>query len=525
MRPLSSSSVWMKTTAMPARGPLEGNTSADVVIVGAGIAGLTTAYCLARRNKTVVVLDDGPIGGGETERTSAHLVNALDHRYSELERLHGRAGAKIAAESHTAAIATIEEIVAREGIDCGFTRVDGWLFAPDGESTDTIDQEFGACHRAGLTSVERHDRIPGVGFATGACLRFPRQARFHPLKYLRGLLVAIEKLGVRVFTGTHASKIEGSKKADVKLGERPARVETSRGHVVMADAIVIATNTPVNEKVAIHTKQAAYRTYVVAMDIVPGSVPDALYWDTLDPFHYVRIEKRQNLAGSDVLDVLDSDVLIVGGEDHKTGQDDDPTDRYARLEAWARARFPVTSTRARWSGQIMEATDGLAFIGCNPGDHDNVFISTGDSGNGLTHGTIAGLLLSDLIAGNDNPWAKVYDPSRLPGGKEFVKENVNVIAQYTDWVKPGDVTRAEDVPRGQGAVVRRGLSLVAVYCDDDGRRTECSAVCTHLGAAVRWNSAEKTWDCPAHGSRFTPQGQPVNGPANSALRRVDTAGK
>lgn len=504
-------SVWMGNRDVLSRGVLNENTDADVVVVGAGIAGLTTAYLLAEKSKRVVLLDDGPVGGGETERTSAHLVTALDRRYSELERLHGVDGARIAALSHGEAINTIERIAKQEAIACDFTRLDGWLYAPLGDTETDIDNEFAACRRAGLNDVERHKSVPGLSFKTGACLRFPNQARFHPVKYLQGLFLAAERKGVRVFSGTHVDKIDGGN-MEVGPQGKPARVHTTSGHTVTAKAIVVATNTPVNDVLTIHTKQAAYRTYVVGMEIAHGAAPDALLWDTLDPFHYVRIQPG-----------LVTDTLIVGGEDHKTGQPGDISDRHGRLEKWARDRFPVRSTTFRWSGQIMESTDGLAFIGPNPGDSANVFLATGDSGNGLTHGTIAGLLLSDLIEGVKNPWTALYDPSRMPGGKEFLKENANMVAQFSDWIKPGDVSRAEDVPRGQGAVVRRGLALVAVYCAQNGERIECSAVCPHLGGAVRWNPVEHTWDCPVHGSRFTPHGDPIGGPAISGLKRIGHA--
>src|SRR5581483_2652154 len=239
-------SIWMATAEVPARPPLTENTHADVCIVGAGIAGMTTAYLLAREGRAVVVLDDGRIGGGMTERTTAHLSNAIDDRYFEIERLHGEKGARLAADSHTAAIDRIEAIVAEEGIDCDFERLDGYLFVPPDESKEVLERELKAAHRAGLVEVEQVARAPLAAFDTGICLRFPRQAQFHPFKYLAGLAGAIEQKGGRLFTQTHASQMEGGAQA---------RVETSDGYVVTAEAIVIATNTPINDLVTIHTKQ------------------------------------------------------------------------------------------------------------------------------------------------------------------------------------------------------------------------------------------------------------------------------
>jgi Rieske Fe-S protein len=213
-------------------------------------------------------------------------------------------------------------------------------------------------------------------------------------------------------------------------------------------------------------------------------------------------------------------VLIVGGEDHKTGQADDADQRFRRLESWTRERFPVaTSFEFQWSGQVMEPVDSLALIGRNPLDHDNVYIATGDSGNGMTHGTIAGMLITDLIAGRQNPWTDLYDPSRKTLGalKDFTKENLNVAAQYADVVTPGEVSDVTEIKPGEGAVVRRGTKKVAVYRDESGGLVERSAFCTHLGCVVRWNSTEKTWDCPCHGSRFHHDGHVVNGPAIKAL--------
>jgi glycine/D-amino acid oxidase-like deaminating enzyme/nitrite reductase/ring-hydroxylating ferredoxin subunit len=511
----------MATAEVPTQSAaLAEDTRADVCVVGAGIAGMTTAYLLAREGKSVVVLDDGPVGAGMTERTTAHLSNAIDDRYYEIERLHGEKGARLTASSHTAAIDRIETIVNEEGIDCDFERLDGFLFTGAHRSKKELDDELKAAHRAGLTGVERVRRAPIDAFDTGAALRFPRQGQFHPLKYLAGLARAIRRTGGRIYTETHASKIEG--------GSPLAHIETSNGARVSAGAVVVATNTPVNDLFAIHTKQAPYLTYVIGARVPKGSVTKALYWDTLDPYHYVRIQsvRAEDEAGGAGEDGEGHDVLIVGGEDHKTGQKHDTERRYARLEKWARKRFPMMKEiEYRWSGQVMETIDGVAFIGRNPLDAPNVYIATGDSGMGMTHGTIAGILLTDLIAGRENEWATVYDPSRitLRAAGEFIKENLNVAAQFADYATPGDVDSVEGLAPGEGAIIRHGLEKVAAYRDEDGVVHTYSAVCRHLGCIVSWNANEKTWDCPCHGSRYDTDGRVFNGPANTDLPPVDTS--
>jgi glycine/D-amino acid oxidase-like deaminating enzyme/nitrite reductase/ring-hydroxylating ferredoxin subunit len=495
-----STSVWNATSEPLARPGLDADVTTDVCIVGAGIAGLSAAYLLARDGRKVIVLDDGAIGSGETGHTTAHLSNALDDRYFELERLHGSRGTQIAAESHTAAIDRIEAIIREEAIECAFERVAGYLFVPPDQSADVLNSELEATHRVGLGDVRLKQRAPIDSFDTGPCLEFPNQAQFHPLDYLAGLARGIERRGGQIFLGTHVDIIEG--------GE-PARVTTALGHVVTANAIVVATNTPVQDIVTIHTKQMAYRTFVVGARVPEGSVPNILLWDTADPYHYVR---RASGAGDGF------DLLIVGGEDHKAGQADDADERYERLEQWARERFPVESIVWRWSGQVMEPVDGVAFIGLNPGD-ENVYIATGDSGNGMTHGTIAGILLADLIAGRENAWATLFDPSRLPlrALAKYTQENLNTAAQFKDWVTPGEVDNVGEIAAGSGAIVRRGLAKVAAYRDDDGQLIELSATCTHLGCIVHWNSSERSWDCPCHGSRFDVYGRVLNGPAISNL--------
>jgi glycine/D-amino acid oxidase-like deaminating enzyme/nitrite reductase/ring-hydroxylating ferredoxin subunit len=493
-------SVWLDAP-VPAFPQFEGHARADVCVVGAGMAGLTTAYALAREGRSVVVLEAGHIAGGETQRSTAHVTAVLDDRYTHLEKVFGRDGARVAAASHQAAIAFLGLVTSEAHIDCDMEVLDGYLIFPAAGSNVSLADEMQAAARAGL-EVQRLARAPFTGFETGDCLRFPGQAQFHPVKYLSGLARAMVAAGVRIFAHTAVTEVQG--------GSAP-EVRTQGGHRVSCGSVVVATNSPINDRVSMHTKQAPYRTYVVGFEFPEGSIERALYWDTEDPYHYVRIASTAR-----------GDRLIVGGEDHKTGQAHDSEARFARLEAWTRERFPQVSRVAnRWSGQVMEPIDGMAFIGRNPGD-ENVYIATGDSGNGITHGLIAGLLITDLVQGRRNPAAALYDPARKSGRaiSEFAKENLNVAAQFKAYVTPGDVASAEDIRPGCGAILRRGLGKVAAYRDEQGVLHQHSAVCTHLGCIVAWNALEKTWDCPCHGSRYDPSGRVLSGPATSPLHAL-----
>jgi len=311
-------------------------------------------------------------------------------------------------------------------------------------------------------------------------------------------------------TGTRVSKVEGGD---------TAKVTTADDKTITARHVVVATNQPINSGLVLNTKIAAYHTYAFAAEVPQGSLPGDLYWDTLDPYHYIR---TQTLHGTDG----PAEYVIVGGEDHRTGQADDFKEPWYRLETWAKSRLAGLKMRPvkyRWSGQVFETLDGLALIGPEPGGPENILVVTGDSGMGMTHGTIAGLLLPDLISGRPNPWAELFDPRRAPVGaaKTFVEENANTVAQYRDWLTGGDAGSVEQVAPGTGATVREGMKKLAVYCDKEGKCHTMSATCPHMGGVVRWNDAEGTWDCPVHGSRFSPTGKVVHGPAVDNLEKVE----
>jgi glycine/D-amino acid oxidase-like deaminating enzyme/nitrite reductase/ring-hydroxylating ferredoxin subunit len=352
--------------------------------------------------------------------------------------------------------------------------------------------------------VERVEKAPLPRVAPGPWLRFARQGRFHPLKYLAGLAAALRRRGGLIFTRARAETIEGGTRA---------RVRCRGGPVVTADAVVVATNTPLNSGVSLNSKLAAYTTYALAAP-VPNVPLDALFWDTEDPYHYVRYQPDGTRGEA---------ALIVGGEDHKTGQATDQKERWARLEGWARERCPeMGPVRHRWSGQVVETLDGLAHIGRDPEGRESVWLATGDSGMGMTHGTIAGLLLADLIQGRSNPWQDLFAPDRLPlsAAGTYLSENFNMARQFADWVTGSDVSSVDEIDRARGAVLRRGLKKLAVYRDQKGQLHRRSATCPHMGCVVHWNRAEKSWDCPCHGSRFGAEGKVTHGPAVDDLEVI-----
>ena len=490
---------------------LDGPLETDILVVGGGIAGLTTAYCLAKSGRKVSVVEDGYLGSGETGRTTAHITYALDDRYYDIERYFGLEKAKTIAASHIEAILFIEKTVMEENIDCGFRRVDGYLFLDPTDKHENLDEEFESTQRLGLPTEMLYDIPTFAGELRERCILFPDQAQFHILKYLKGLSAAIVRLGGEIYTESRAADID-------------KRGATVNGFEVRANHIVVATNTPVNDLFTMHTKQWPYRSYVIGAKIPKGTLPYSMWWDTgnqdskwvAKPYHYVRLEPFDDR----------DDLLIAGGEDHKTGQADEENlpeeHRYAALISWTKARFPYfNETAYRWSGQVMEPVDCLAFLGRNPGD-DNIYIITGDSGNGMTHCTIGAMLITDLVHGRENSWESIYSPSRITikTGGDFISEVGNMAYKMAkDWIS-SDIEKPSDLKSGEGGILSRGLKKLAVYRDENGALHSCSAVCPHLGGILQWNNEEKSFDCPLHGSRFTAEGVAINGPADSDLAKI-----
>jgi glycine/D-amino acid oxidase-like deaminating enzyme/nitrite reductase/ring-hydroxylating ferredoxin subunit len=495
-----SRSLWMEVKVAPNAGRLDGDKTCDTVIIGSGIAGLSTAYELAIQGQRVIVIDRGPIAGGITARTSAHLAPLCDDLTSAMIGLRGENTSRLFYESQAAAVDRIEDIQQREQIDCDFRRLDGYLFQALNTDSEIIDDELDAVRKVGAP-VHRLVGIPFAHCENQHVLRYPRQGTFHPLKYLSGLALIIENKGGVLYSGTTVRQIDEQEDGTVLV--------TADGGKISAQAAVVASNSPINDRFALHSKLAPYRTYAMAFSIRRGAIPDALYWDTLDPYHYVRLQPCENRM----------DYLIVGGADHKTGEADDADLRFEALEAWTRNLVPAAKeVTHRWSGQVLDTIDYTAFIGRNPGD-DNVYVHTGDSGQGITHGVVGAVINSALILGANAKWAEVYDPGRMTpsAAGNFLRENMTAVKNFAEYLAPGELSSLEDLKPGQGAIVREGLSKVAAYRDSSGRLFKRSAACTHLACHLHWNSFEACWDCPCHGSQFAVDGAALNAPAVSPL--------
>ncbi len=497
-----SQSVWLPVPDI-AEEPLRDSRAADLVVVGSGIAGLSVAYQAACDGREVVIVDRGAIASGMTARTTGHLTCTLDDFYHEFTSLRGEEQARLLYESQAAAIDRIEQIAREENIDCDFHRIDGYLFLGEGDDPKLLEKEYDACRKIGFTSVQWISSAPFPKGDTGQCLIFPNQARFHPLKYLKGLADAIIRRGGKFYPFTAVDEIT-QKGAEVT-------VKMVNGRTIVARDVVSATNAPIAGRLTLQAKMAPYRTYALAVMIPKGSFHDGLYWDTLDAYHYVRIQPFDTY-----------DALIVGGEDHKTGEADDAEARFAALLDWTRSRVgELGRLLNRWSGQVLEPVDFAGYIGRDP-DNDHIWFVTGDSGQGLTNGATAGILIPELMKGAKHPWEKLYDPARvsLKSVGTFISENVTAVKELAEHLGGPLRPSEESLLPGEGGLVGDGLKQIAVYRDEKGQFHRVSSACSHVGCTVHFNSFERCWDCPCHGSHFDIDGGVLNAPATAPLPQV-----
>lgn len=474
----------------------------DVAVVGGGITGLTAAYLIAKAGRSVALLERSRCAEIDTGHTTAHLTMVTDVRLAELVHRFGRNHAQAVWDAGLAAISQIDTIVRAEELSCGFTWVPGYLHNPigstPGEGVDGFKHEVALATDLGFDATFVTD-VPVVG---GAGMRFENQARFHPRQYLAGLARAVSASGGQIHEHSAADEFR----------DDPLSI-TSNGHTLSCDAIVLATHTPLMGNTSLasatlfQTKLALYTSYAMAGRVPSGSVPDALFWDTADPYHYLRIDPHRGF-----------DVVIVGGEDHKTGQSSDTSACYDRLERAVMTLAPGIEITHRWSGQVIDTPDGLPYIGETA---TGQFVATGFGGNGMTFGTLGAIMAADRVTGRSNPWSDLLDPGRkkVRGALwDYLTENKD----YPYYLVRDQFAGAEGrslraLKRGDGKILDIDGKRVAAYRDSSGATFVRSAVCTHMGCVVAWNGAERTWDCPCHGSRFATDGSVIAGPAESPL--------
>jgi glycine/D-amino acid oxidase-like deaminating enzyme/Rieske Fe-S protein len=499
---VQSKSAWQSAT-MPKFEKLSRDLKCDCLVVGGGITGLTAAYLLTQAGKKVVLIERDSLASGDTACTTAHLTYVTDERLSDLVSHFGKHAAALTWQAGAAAISTIEHISRRESIDCEFRRVPGFLHASLESNKDErrqlrkdcdLAQEFG--FQAALI-----DSAPIVG---RPAVRFANVAKFHPLKYLAGVAHAAAGAGCKIFERSEA----------MEFSDKPRGVKVN-GKQVTCDWIVLTTHVPLMGKTGLlnatllQTKLYPYSSYVIGAKIPKGKFPEADYWDTTEPYYYLRIDRGQ------------TDYAIFGGQDHKTGQQDDTEKLYQNLEKMLLRLIPTAKIDRRWSAQVIETNDGLPYIGQTA---ERQFVATGYSGTGMTFGTLGGMMACDWVLGKENAWSKLFSVNRkkIRGGTwDYLTENVDYPYYLVrDRVKGSEARSPRDVKNGDGKVLLIDGQRVACSRDKNGHLNAVSAICTHMGCVVHWNPAETTWDCPCHGSRFQPTGEVIGGPAETPLEEV-----
>lgn len=495
-------SLW-RASALPSFPAAPLPSTIDVAIIGGGITGLTTAYLLKRSGKRVAVFERETIGSGDTGSTTAHLTQVTDTGLANLVKQFGDNTARLVWEGNARGIDTIETIVTIEGIDCGFSRVPGFKCAPffdDSANADELKTDAELAARFGFDA-----RYLDSGPLTGKpAISFPDQGLFHPLRYLAGLATAINGDGSFVFEHAEVSETRDDPLAVVVNGETIACKD-----VVIATHVPLAGARNLVGAALFQTKLYPYSSYVLGARI-DNSVAPGLYDDSTNPYFYLRVH-----------DTAEGRYAIFGGEDHKTGVEADTNACFNALEERMRQLLPSAQVDRRWSGQVIETSDGLPFIG-KTAEHQ--YVGTGYAGNGMTFGTLAAMMLHDAIIGVAHPLAAVLDPHRKATSLDAMATVVSENARYPFYMIRDRLRRggdADSIEPGDGRVVLEHGKRVAVHRTDEGQLIKVSAVCTHLGCLVRWNDAERTWDCPCHGSRFTPDGLVLGGPAETPLARID----
>ena len=493
-----SKSIWFDSAKSPQLQSFEGKASADVVVVGAGITGLTAADLLTMSGRKVIVLDMLEPGEGETGHTTAHLTVAFDRGYHTVANKIGEQAAALIAMASDSAIDWLES--RSHGLRAGrFKRVDGWVYTESPDDVERLREEAAASSEAGLRCTFE-DRAP-LPYTTVGAIHYPQQAQFHPLEFAYALIADLRRRGCSLFSGSKVVSVDDGS---------PCRVTLENGAEVTAKDVIVATNVPVIDRVVLQTRLYAYRTYAIALPAKQDD-SDGLFFDTMDPYHYIRTQETS-----------EGRFLMVGGEDHRTGTETDTEIHFSNLHDYANERFGQREMTHHWSGQVIETPDGLPFAGLNPGA-GHVYIATGYEGQGFTMGVASAGAIANLIAHDSSPLAELLSPKRvelLASAKKYLTENLEFPLHFLpDRLTHSDVSAdsVDEVPNGEGRIVEIDGKKAAAYRDDDGNLHLCSTICPHLGCDVRWNQAESSWDCPCHGSRFDPRGKVRNGPARRDL--------
>ena len=492
-------SVWLATGPERTFGDLDQDVRADVAVIGGGIVGITTALLLQEAGVDVVLLEASRLAHGVSGHTTAKVTSQHGLAYAELRSRFGPAGAHTYADANQAALEWIAARVAADGIDCDFRRRSAYAYVTSPADRHKIDQEVEAADQAGLPAwLAETTPLP---FAVEAAVRFDNQAEFHAGRYLAALADRLTAAGGRVFERSHA----------VEVGSDGDRVVKTPGGRVTTGHVVVATHFPFLDRSLAFARLSPQRSYAILCRIA-GAPPEGMFISGDSPSRSVR---GVPLDGEE--------LLLVGGEGHRTGTGGDTRVRYRRLETFAREHWDVRSVDYRWSAQDNTTLDGVPYVGSLTPWDEHVLMATGFAKWGMTGGTAAAMMLADRILGKDNPWASLFDPGRLTlhaSLPRFVKENTEIGLRFVGdrLTRPGRRSLA-DLSPGEGAIVRHGGEKVAAFRDDDGTVTALSPVCSHLGCQVAFNAAERSWDCPCHGSRFAVDGSVLQGPAVHRLER------